>query len=184
MKLFLLSLLATLASAHCDGIDGPVAKAGLAALDRGDVRLALAWVQPADEADTRTAFDRARAVRKLSPASKDLADTWVLETLVRVHRAGEGAPYTGLKPAGRDLGPAIPAADRALADGAIDPLLAELKGALEQGLRERFEHARAASKFDPGDVQAGRAFVKAYVEYLHYVERLHEAAAPPAGHEH
>ena len=27
-----------------------------------------------------------------------------------------------------------------------------------------------------GDVRSGRAYVKAYVEFMHYVERLHEAA--------
>ena len=43
-------------------------------------------------------------------------------TIVRVHRASEGAPYTGLKPAGVDLGPAVPAADRALDTGSTESL--------------------------------------------------------------
>jgi hypothetical protein len=184
MKLALLALLPMLAFAHCDGLDGPVAKAGRAALDRADVRLALPWIQPADEAEARDAFARALTVRKQNAESKALADTYFLETLVRLHRAGEGEPYTGLKPAGRDLGPAIPAADRALESGNLDPLLAEIRHAVEHGLRERFERARAAAKFAPEDVEAGRAFVKAYVEFLHYGERLHEAAAPPAAHAH
>ena len=42
---------------------------------------------------------------------KELSDQFFIKTLVRVHRAGEGAPYTGIRPAGTDLGPAIPAAD-------------------------------------------------------------------------
>jgi hypothetical protein len=172
------------ATAHCDGVDGPVVKAARAALDRGDVRLALAWVQAGDEPAIRAEFDRAVAVRKLGPEARTLADTYFFETVVRLHRAGEGAPYTGLKPAGRDLGPAIPAADRALADGSIEGLATQLKSAVDRGLRERFEQARGASKRAPGDVEAGRAFVRAYVEYIHYVERLQEAAAPPEGRHH
>ncbi len=159
-------------------------KAARAALDRGNVRLALVWVQPGDEAAVRAEFDRAAAVRRLGPEARTLADTYFFETVVRLHRAGEGASYTGLKPAGRDLGPAIPAADRALETGAVDGLVGELKSAVERGLRERFEQARASAKHAPGNVEAGRAYVKAYVEYIHYVERLHEAAAPPSGHHH
>jgi hypothetical protein len=185
-----LTLAATLAlagrpvAAHCDGLDGPVVKAARAALESGDVRPAYAWVQPGDEPAIRAEFERARSVRKLGPEARGLADTYFFETIVRLHRAGEGAPYTGLKPAGRDLGPVIPAADRALADGSVDHLLAELTNAVEHGVRERFEQARGAAKRTPEDVAAGRAFVRAYVEFLHYVERLHEAAAPPAGHHH
>jgi hypothetical protein len=167
------------AAAHCDSLDGPVVKAARAALDSGDVRLALAWVQPADEAAVRAAFDRAAAVRKLDPEARALADRYFFETLVRIHRAGEGAPYTGLQPAG---GP-IMAGDRALADGSVEQLAAALREGIERGLRERFDQARAAMKTPHEDVAARRAFVKAYVEFIHYVERLREAAAPE-GHAH
>ena len=92
--------------AHCDGMDGPVVKAAQAALAKGDVNLVLIWVRKNDETEIRQAFERTVNVRKLSPEAKELADTYFFETLVRIHRAGEGAPYTGLKPAGRDLGPA------------------------------------------------------------------------------
>jgi Family of unknown function (DUF6448) len=100
--------------AHCDGLDGPVVKAAQRALETKNPALVLIWVQAEDEAEIRTAFDQTLAVRALSPAAKGLADRFFFETLVRVHRAGEGASYTGLKPAGRDLGPAIPAFDKAL----------------------------------------------------------------------
>jgi hypothetical protein len=186
MRMTLLALVAALglalrpAAAHCDGLDGPVVKAARAALDRGDVRVALAWVQPGDESALRAAFDRAAAVRKLGAEARALAEHYFFETIVRLHRAGEGAPYTGLKPAG---GP-IPAGDRALAEGSVDRLATTLKDNLDRGLRERFEFARAAAKFAPEDVAAGRAFVKAYVEFIHYAERLHEAATPPTGHVH
>jgi hypothetical protein len=143
----------------------------------------LIWVQPADEPEIRAAFEQALVVGAASPAAKALADRYFFETVVRVHRAGEGAAYTGLKPAGRDLGPAIPAADKAIDAGAVDPLIAMLRKELEYGLRRQFEEVAAARHFKPGDVPAGRHYVKAYVEFIHYVERLHEAIATPAhGH--
>ena len=100
------------AKAHCDGLDGPVVKAAQKALAEGNVNLVLIWVQQNDEAEIKHAFEKTLAVRKLNAEAKELADLYFFETLVRIHRAGEGAPYTGLKPAGRDLGPAIPASDK------------------------------------------------------------------------
>lgn len=178
------ALLAQQAGAHCDGLDGPVVRAARTALERGDVRPALVWVRAGDEAEVKKAFDLALAVRKLGAEAMSLADTHFFETLVRVHRAGEGAPYTGLKPAGRDLGPAIPAVDRALSEKAVEPLLQLLTETTQQGVRERFLRAQKAAAFDPGNVDAGRAYVKEYVEFIHYAEGLYEAAAPPAGHSH
>ena len=108
-----------------------------------------------------------------------------IETLVRIHRAGEGAPYTGLKPAGRDLGPAIPAADRALESGGVEPLLQLLNDTVRKGIHETFTSATAGKNVSHDDVEAGRAHVKAYVEFIHYVERLYESAKQPAeGHFH
>jgi hypothetical protein len=109
-----LALLPARALAHCDGLDGPVVKAAQRALDTRNSALVLIWVQGKDEPEIRTAFEQTLAVRELSPQAKELADRFSFETLVRVHRAGEGAPFTGLKPAGRDLGPAIPALDEAV----------------------------------------------------------------------
>lgn len=171
------------ALAHCDGMDGPVVKAAQKALETGNVNLALIWVQKADEIEVRKVFDQTLTVRNLSPEAKTLADRYFFETLVRLHRAGEGAPYTGLKPAGRDLGPAIPAADKALEDGTVEPLLKLVNGATEKGLRERFRHLLGEANFNKDNVEAGRAYVKAYVEFVHYAERLYEASTKPvSGH--
>ena len=171
------------ALAHCDGLDGPVVKAAQRALATNNVNLILAWVQPGDETELRSAFQQTLAVRKLSPASEALADRQLFETLVRLHRSGEGAPYTGLKPAGRDLGPAIPAADHAIVSDDLDVLEKLLTGELRKNLRESFEQVQAKKKYDVNDVAAGREYVKAYVEYVHFVERLHEASTRPAdGH--
>lgn len=171
------------ASAHCDGLDGPVVKAATNALRTSNVNLVLIWVEEEDEAQIRAAFQQALLVRRQSPAARALADRYFFETLVRLHRAGEGASYTGLKPAGRDLGPAIPAADAALEAGAIGPLQDLLTDAVQRGLRKQFEALRMLKRYDPNDVAAGRRYVQAYVEYVHYVERLYEAATvAAAGH--
>ncbi len=143
----------------------------------------LIWVQKADEVEIREAFERTVAVRQLNPQAKELADLCFFETLVRVHRADEGAPYTGLKFAGRDLGPAIPAADKALQDGAVDPLVKLLTETVEHGVRERFAAASAKKSFDKNDVEAGRKYVQAYVPFLHDAERIYEATRSAAhGH--
>src|SRR3972149_4228335 len=107
----------TVALAHCDGLDGPVVAAAREALKTGDVNHVLIWVRDKDEPEIRAAFQSARSVRRLGSDARNLADRYFFETIVRVHRSAEGAPYTRLKPAGRDLGPAIPAADHALEVG-------------------------------------------------------------------
>lgn len=180
----ILLLAPSVALAHCDGMDGPVVKAAQKALQTGDVNLVLIWVQKNDEAELQKAFAQTMAVRKLGPEAKALADRYFFETLVRLHRAGEGAPYTGLKPAGRDLGPAIPAADKALAEHNVEPLVKLISSASENGLQEHFRRAMAQADFKTTDVEAGRRYVKEYVEFIHYVERLYEASTKPvSGHE-
>ncbi len=179
----LLVLMPSRALGHCDGMDGPVVKAAQNALESGNVNFVLIWVQKTNEAEVRTAFEQTMTVRKLSPEARALADRYFFETVVRLHRAGEGAPYTGLKPAGRDLGPAIPAADKALETGAVEPLLKLLSDSVQGGASEHFKHAIERKHFDKNNVQAGREYVKAYVEFVHYIERLYEAAKNPAhGH--
>ena len=170
--------------AHCDGLDGPVVTLAKKALDTGNVNVVLPWVHMDDESEIRLVFEHALSVRKLSPEAKHLADTFFFETLVRVHRASEGAPYTGLKPAGLDLGPAIPAADKALDSGSTEALEKLLADAIRKGLREHFHAAMSQKKFAPNDVTAGRRYVEAYVPYVHYVEGLWEAATKSAkGHD-
>jgi hypothetical protein len=160
---------------HCDGMDGPVVKAAQQALVKGDVNLVLIWVPANDEAEIRKVFAKTLAVRKLNAEARELADLYFFETLVRIHRTGEGAPYTGLKPAGRDLGPAIPAADKAIETGVVEPLVKLITSESANGIRERFQKVTAAKKFNAEDVSAGRGYVKAYFEFVHYVEGLHEA---------
>ena len=169
--------------AHCDGMDGPVVTAAQKALDTGDVNLVLIWVQKNDEDAIRKAFQKTLGIRKLSPEAKELADMYFFETLVRAHRAGEGAPYTGLKPAGRDLGPAIPAGDKAIIDGQVEPVVKLLTDQIQKGIHEQFKKVMARKKFNKDDVAAGREYIETYVTFIHYVEHLYEASKEPShGH--
>lgn len=183
---------ATPAMAHCDTLDGPVVSAARKALESGKVELVLVWVQKEDEADIRNAFQRASNVRKTGGEARDLADAYFFETLVRVHRAGEGAPYTGLKAAGQ-IEPAVSAADKALETGKLQPLAKLLTGRMEKGLHDHFDAVTAKKRYESTDVEAGRAFTHAYVEFVHYAERVYDAAKtttpdhaqkPTAAHTH
>lgn len=172
-----------IARAHCDGMDGPVVTLARQALASGNVNLVLPWVPENDESEIRRAFDHTIAVRKLGSEAKYLADRYFFETLVRIHRASEGATYTGLKPAGIDLGPAILAADKALDSSSIEEVEKLLTYAIQKGLRQHYNLASEHSQFDADNVAAGRLYVKAYVPYVHYVETLWEKATQsPQGH--
>ncbi len=178
--------------AHCDTLDGPVVAEARAALAKGEVSPVLKWVKADDEKEIREAFAKTLAVRKLNPEAQSLADTYFFETLVRIHRAGEGAPYTGLKPAG-DVAPVVAKADQALEQGAVDRLAKAIAAHTEEGIRKRFNQALETRKHARDSVQAGRKYVEAYVTYVHYVEGVaqavhgtahHVEAAPSASHQH
>ena len=182
----LLTATATEARAHCDTMNGPVVKAARQALATGNVNHVLPWVRQQDEDAIRTAFHRARTVRVQGTAAGELADYWFFETLVRIHREGEGAPYTGLKPAGAEEHSAVAAADHALAVGKVEEVERVLLHAVRDGLRERFQSALAKKPTDVNDVARGREYIRAYVQLLHYVEWVYDAAhaasAPEAEH--
>ena len=170
--------------AHCDTIEGPVVTAAKKALETGEVNLVLIWVQKKDEEEIKKAFQKALAVRKLSPEAKELADMYFFETLVRIHRAGEGAPYTGLKHISEvELGPAVPAADKAIETGSFDALLKLVTDAVQDGIRDHFKEVMATRNYKKEDVAAGRNYVKAYVEFVHYVEAIYNAAKGAGGHQ-
>lgn len=177
--------LSTDAWSHCDTMNGPVVRAGRQALEQKDVRYALIWVQPADEPVIRSAFEYALAVRELGTKARSLADRYFFETLVRVHRAGEGAPYTGLKEGDAQPEPGIAAAEQALEAGSAMDLSRELAAALQTELETSFRNVQNARNFAPADVEAGRRYVAGYVSYIHYVDRLHKAIeSAGARHEH
>ena len=190
LKIIFISMIAAVyfifpvaANAHCDTMDGPVVMAAKKALEKGEVTPVLKWVKKEDEEIIRAAFKKTLLVRSKGPEAKELADMYFFETVVRLHRAGEGEPYTGIKPAGTELEPAIVAADKALESGSVEALMKLVTEEMTKGIRERFAHALAAQKHAEQSVEAGREFVAAYVEFMHYVERLHLDAKSNASHQ-
>lgn len=172
-----------IARAHCDTMDGPVIADARAALEKGDVTPALKWIPAGSESEIRQSFQRAMIVRTKGPEAKELADMHFFETLVRVHRAAEGAPYTGLKPAGTKLEPGVAEADRAIASGKVDALVDAATEAVAAGIRQRFARVAESRAHAGHNVAAGREYVAAYVEFVHYVERIFADAASDAhGH--
>lgn len=175
----------TEARAHCDAADGPVAAAAVKALDTKNVNLVLPYAPPDAETELTAAFEQALVVRGKGAEARVLADRYFMETAVRLHRAGEHAPYTGLRPAGLDVGPVIPAAEEALASGELEPLLALMTKDLAQAIIGRFAQARAsrATKEPPArtGVPAARDRVSAELGFIGYVEGIH-AALRGGGH--
>ncbi len=171
---------ASAARAHCDTTRGPVVADARRALESADVTPVLKWVQPSAEAEIHAAFDHSLRVRALGPEARQLADTFFFETLVRVHRAGEGAPFTGLKDEAPEA--IIQAVDDALTTGRVDGLVEALTAAASRGVRQRYRTALEARQQAEESVARGREYVDAYVGLTHYVERLHLVAASPPGH--
>lgn len=163
--------------AHCDTMAGPVVKAAQDALRTRNVNLVLIWVHENVEAEVKDKFRQTLAVRRLNRQARELADNYFFETVVRLHRGGEGEPYTGLKPLGTDLGPVIPLADKSLAAGSADNLLKLFPAANRADIQARFQEAFMRRQFKPNDVLAGREYVNAYITFIHYVEELYEHKA-------
>jgi hypothetical protein len=174
-------VLASDAAAHCDTLDGPVVKAARAALDQHNVAVVLRWVPAAAEIEITRAFNQTMTVRVLGPAARELADRFFFETVVRVHRAGEGMPFTGLKPAGTPIDPALESADRAIDSGNLDPVLERLTADVQHAVHRAFTEVMAKKDATPTDVSAGRAFVDAYVRFMHLIETIDQAARGTAG---
>jgi hypothetical protein len=146
---------------HCDSLDGPVVTAARAALERHDVRLILPYVKASGEVEVRDAFERAIGVRNGNAAANELADLYFFETVVRVHRAGEGAPYTGLKPAGLPVGPVIPVAERAIEAGDASELVGLLTEKVHSEIELRFHDIMERKPHATDSVEAARGYVEA-----------------------
>ncbi len=175
-------LLPQRAFSHCDTMDGPVVLAAKAALAKKDVTPVLKWIKPDAEPEIKAAFARTLVVRAQGKEAQELADQFFFETLVRIHRAGEGAPFTGLKPAGTEVDPAIEEADKALESGSAEKVVNLVTDEAAAGIRKRFAEAREKKEHADHNVEAGREFVAAYVEYVHYVEGLHQTAQGAGAH--
>lgn len=176
------ALLCARAGAHCDTLDGPVVLAARTAIEKSDVTPLLRWVGPTDEAELREAFDRTMRVRPSGDEARELAELYLFETAVRLHRAGEGQPYTGLKPAGT-ADHAILAADESIRQGSADELIKHIQQTVNDVSRDLLADVLETAAHADDSVEAGRKYVHAYVKYMHYIEGL-AAAAGGHGAEH
>ena len=167
------------ALAHCDTMNGPVVLAAKKALLTGNVNLVLVWVQKKDEQQIRDAFNKTIDVRSQSQSARELADMYFFETLVRIHRAGEGVAYTGLKSGTDAVEPGIELADKAIENGSARDVVGELSAAMHKNIDELFASVNGKKQYKRDDVEAGREFVSSYVKFIHYVERLHQSTQPP-----
>lgn len=162
--------------AHCDTRKGPVVTAAAEALRTNNVNLVLIWVQKQDESIIKEAFQKTIELRKMSPAVQQAVDNYFFETLVRVHRAGEGIAYTGLKdPA--EVEPPIAASDNAIAKNSLTDVIKLLNDAINKGVNEKFRAVASTKNYDANNVDAGREYVESYVVFMHYIEAIYNAAS-------
>ncbi|NLT53954.1 MAG: hypothetical protein GXX79_05175 [Actinomycetales bacterium] len=162
-------------------MDGPVVMAAVRALDAGEVNLVLPYVPLDGEDEVRDAFARVCAARTV-PEVRDLADQYFFETVVRIHRAGEGAPYTGLRPAGLGEGPVIPVARRAVTGGSAEELVTVLSDLLREEVARRFQRVMELRQHADGPVPLAREYVEAVLGLQVWSHQLHLAmAADPHG---
>ena len=161
------------ASAHCDSYDGPVIKDAEKALETNNVNLVLKWVTKEQEKEITTLFQKTYQLRNGDKGVYEIVEKHFFETLVRLHRETEGAPYTGLKPAGTTK-QIIQMTDKALKENSVEDFLLKLNNHIDKVVREKYEKVSKLDKVKNNSVEEGREFVAAYVDYTHTVEAIHD----------
>lgn len=169
---------------HCDSLDGPVASAARTAIERVNVFYALPWVPKESEDEVREAFEHVMHAREQQPDARRVADRWFIETVVRLHRVGEGSSYEGLRPAGADPGPAVRLAERAIADGDAEELGEFLEEEMEDALESMLERVLRTAKADPRDTAAMRRHVREKLAFLRLAEEIHRLLSGGESHGH
>ena len=187
IKIFIAALtivlaLPTLASAHCDTMDGPTVGDAKKAIENNNVNYVLKWVTPENEQEISQIFEQTMKVRKQSAEAQEVADKYLFENLVRIHREGEGAPFTGLKPSGTPVDELVLAADKSIEVGNLSPLEELVPADKMPELKERFEKAMSLKNFDINNVEAGREYIEAYVSFFHFAEGEEEGHAEHDAH--
>lgn len=180
----LLFFSASVTFGHCDTMDGPLIKDAKIALEKNNVNYILKWVQPKDESEIKNIFSLAIKVRSLNADARTLSDNYFFETLVRLHRSGEGVPYTGVKPSGTPVDEKILAADKSIEKGTLLPLKGLVTNEMLPELEERFHKVMALKDFDVNNVKAGREYIEAYVQFFKYAEGEEEHDVHAGAHNH
>ena len=172
-SLFFLSLLilsTNVAFAHCDTMDGPLIADAIKAMAQNNVNYALKWISAANESEIRDVFSLVMKVKGLSPEAEELSEKYFFDTLVRIHRAGEGVPFTGVKPSGTPIDEKVLAADKSIETGDLTPLKGMISKDDMPELTERFEKVMSLKNFDVNNVEAGREYIEAYVQFFKFAE--------------
>lgn len=159
---------------HCDTLDGPVVKSARLALENNNINIVLPWAPKETETEIKNAFKKTIAARKLGKDAKEIADYWFFETAVRLHRVGEGAPYTGLKPAGLDAGPIVPRAEKAIDTENPEELIDFLSNAVKDEINKKFNHAIELKNYKVNDVDSAREYIEAMLDFILYSHHLYE----------
>lgn len=165
--------------AHCDTLDGPVVTAARKSIQTGNRNYILVWVKKQDETAITAVFERVLADLRAasSPESKAKVETELFESLVKIHREGEGARYEGLQPAG-SVEPEIALADKAINTGEINTVLSRIESPKNKEIiTHLFHDVHGKSNYDIDDVDAGRNYVNSYVVFIHAVEAAIKGAA-------
>ncbi len=172
--------------AHCDHIDGPVVQDARIAIEQNDITPVLKWINEEDEAELKEVFEKTMRVREAGGETAELADRLFFETLVRLHRASENAPYTGLKPEGTPVAGYVTLSDNVLEKGSAGELIEHLQEAIEASITEKFRETYAKKQRMYETVEAGRAYVHNYVDFVHYVKYIVESIKSEGAihHEH
>lgn len=165
-------LLSTSISAHCDSMEGPVVKASQKALETGNLNYVLVWIKPENETQVTNLFQKVKDVRSLGDNAKELADNYFFETVVRLHRMGEGEPYTGLKPIGYQPGKGIESADKAIETNSIEPVLSILDTKYHSEVTTLFNDLLSKKNYNVDDLSSGREYVASYVHFIHHIAEL------------
>lgn len=161
---------ATNSNAHCDTMDGPTVIDGQRAMKENNINYALKWIQPNAEKELKEAFNLSMKIKDLSPESKQIAEKYFFGELVRIHRQGEDAPYTGVKPAGTTIDKKVLAADKSIEIGNLTPLESLIEKDKKAELKKRFDKVMALKNFDTNNVDAGREYIEAYVKFFKFAE--------------
>ena len=160
---------------HCDSMDGPVVAAARYALHEQDVNLVLPYVGAGDEDEVRHAFARVLPLRGFGADVAALSEQWFFETVVRLHRKAEHAPYTGLTPAGQDIGPAVPLAEKAVESGDVEAVYRLLAAELHDQLGWRLRRVRALAADAHESVTSARDYVRSMLGFQVYARHLYQA---------
>ncbi len=170
--------------AHCDRVNGPVAKSARQALKTGQFKPVAIWIGEEQEAALQDRFESSLKAYRAGGPGKKVAKSYFMSEAIRLHRAAEGMPFTGLKPAS-ELPIDLKLAEKARETGDVQPVVDLLSSELEQKVKKWFKTSREARRQweQQQNVETGRKWADAYVKYIIYVHKLYQKimAGPPHG---